>query len=187
MSAATRIATPYAKSLLDLARERGSIDAVTADMEHFAESVKNRDLHVMLKSPVITAEKKQKVMAALFPNYNEVSKAFLRIVVDKHREEALPEIATEYMRIYREERGITQVKITSATTLDEAALREIQDKLRTDGLIGDNVELTTEVDESLIGGFILEVGDRYYDASARHQLEVLRKEFTGNPYKNNIR
>ena len=187
MSAATRIATPYAKSLLDLARERGSIEAVTADMEHFATAVQNRDLRVMLKSPVISAEKKQKVMDALFGNYHEISKSFLRIVVDKHREEALPEIAGEYIRIYREEKGISEVKITSATALGDSAIERIKDKLRADGLIGERVELETVVDPALLGGFILEVGDRYYDASARQQLDVLRKEFTGNPYQKNLR
>ena len=187
MSAATRIATPYAKSLRDVARDRNSIDAVTTDMEHFAESAKNRDLRVMLSSPVISADKKQKVIDALFGNYHDISKAFLRIVIDKHREEALPEIAHEYMRIYREERGITSVKITSATQLDDAAIEAIKKKLKADGLIGEHVELETVVDESLLGGFVLEVGDRYYDASARKQLDVLRKEFTGNPYQKNIR
>lgn len=187
MSASTRIATPYAKSLLDLARERGQIDAVTADMEHFGASMSNRDLKVMLKSPVISGEKKLKVMDALFGNYNEITKAFLRIVTNKHREDALPDIATEYMRILRKEKGISQVKITSAAPLEASAIASIQAKLQVDGLATDKIEMETVVDPALIGGFIIEVGDRYYDASARAQFNTLRKEFTGNPYQKKLR
>ena len=187
MSAATRIATPYAKSLIDLARERQEIDAVKADMEHLRTSAENADLRNLMQSPVVTGEKKQAVFDRLFPGYHEISKAFIRIVTDKGREGALPEIATAYLDLYREEREISVLKIRSAAPLDEVAIERIKAKLTVKGLIHNRVELHQEVDPELIGGFVVEVGDRLYDASAKTQLETLRKGFTGNLYVNNLR
>ena len=187
MSAATRIATPYAKSLIDLARDRQEIDAVKADMEHLSASAENPDLRNLMSSPVISGEKKQAVFDRLFPGYHEISKAFIRIVTDKGREEALPEIAVAYLNLYREEREISVLKITSAAPLSEVAVEKIKAKLTVKGLIHNNVELHREIDPELIGGFIVEVGDRLYDASAKTQLETLRKGFSGNLYVNNLR
>ena len=188
MAADSRIAGRYAKSLLDLARERGQLDAVTADVRHFQESAQNRDLQLLLASPIVSTAKKQGVLEALFgKTYQELTRAFLRIVTDKRREAALPAIADEYLRQYKEQQGISTVRLTSAAPLGDAAVEAIKAKLRAEGLTTDKVELERAVDPELIGGFVLEVGDRYYDASARSQLRTLRKEFTGNPYQKNLR
>lgn len=187
MSAATRIATPYAKSLLDLARDRHEIDAVKLDMEHLKASSENEDLANLMRSPVVSAEKKQAVFEKLFPGYHEISKAFVRIVTDKGREGALPEIADAFLRLYRVERKISQLKITSAAPLSPVAVEKIKAKLTVKGLIENTVELEQVVDPGLIGGFVIEVGDRLYDASAKSQLDTLRKGFSGNLYVNNLR
>ncbi len=186
MSSATRIAGRYAKSLIELAQDRGDLEAVTEDIRNFQVAVKNRDLHVMLKSPVIPAHKKQGVIDALFGSYQEITRAFFRIVVDKHREEALPEIADAYLEQYREGKGISVVTLTSATPLEPKAVQDIKDKLLAQGMTGETIELTQTIDPALLGGFVLQVGDQLYDASARTQLNTLRKEFTGNPYVSNI-
>ncbi len=187
MSAATRIATPYAKSLLDLARDQGEIDAVTADVRHLAESSKNEDLRNLMASPVISGDKKLKVFDRLFGGYHHITRSFIKIVTDKGREEALPEIADAYMALFREERDISIVRITSAAPMTDAAIERIKAKLTIQGLASTHIELERVVDPSLIGGFVVEVGDRLYDASAKSQLATLRKEFTGNLYVNNIR
>ncbi len=187
MSAATRIATPYAKSLLDLARDQGEIDAVTTDVRHLALSSKNEDLRNLMASPVVSGDKKMKVFDQLFTGYHKITKAFIQIVTDKGREEALPEIAEAFMALFRKERNISTVKITSAAPLTDAAVDRIKAKLTTEGLASDHIELERVIDSSLIGGFVVEVGDRLYDASAKSQLDTLRKEFTGNLYLPNIR
>lgn len=186
MSASTRIATRYAKSLLDLARERGSLDAVTDNMRHFQTSVKNADLHSMLKSPVISTDKKQKVLDALFGDYNEMTTAFFRIVTGKRREEVLPDIANAYMDQYNLEQGISKLKVTSATPLEVSAIDAIKAKLLAGGLITDNVELELAIDPEIIGGFVIEVGDKLFDSSVASQLTKLRKGFTNNSYQKNI-
>lgn len=187
MSATTRVAGRYAKSLIDLARERGKFDVVTENIRHFHTSTQNRDLRVLLASPVISPEKKNKVMDALFGDYDEITRAFLRIVIDKHREEALPEIAEAYLEQYREERGISVVSLRSAAPLDRSAVEAIKRKLVDQGMTTERIELTEEVDPELLGGFVLQVGDKLWDASAKSQLNTLRKEFTGNAYQRNVR
>ena len=187
MSVATRIAAPYAKSLLDLARERGAIDAVTRDVEHFLASTANEDLRNLLASPIVSSDRKLKVFDALFGGYDAITRAFLRIVTEKGRESALVEIAAEYMRLYRRERAITPVRVSSAAPLAPEQVERIKSKLVGAGLSTATIELESVVDPSLIGGFVVEVGDRLYDASAKAKLATLRKEFTGNPYVRNIR
>ena len=187
MSAATRIATPYAKSLLDLARDRNEIDAVKLDMEHLKASAENEDLLNLMRSPIVSGAKKQAIFERLFGGHHEISKAFVRIVTDKGREAALPEIAAAFLELFRVERKISVLKITSAAPLSDVAVEKIKAKLTVKGLIENTVELEQVVDPSLIGGFVVEVGDRLYDASAKSQLDTLRQGFTGNLYVNNLR
>lgn len=184
---AQRIAGRYAKSLIELAQEQGKLDAVTENIKHFQASVQNRDLQLLLASPIVSTPKKQAALSALFGNYDELTSAFIKIVTNKRREEALPAIADEYLAQYRAMKGISTVKLTSATPLEQSAVDAIKSKLVAQGLTTANIELEQEVDPELLGGFVLEVGDRFYDASAKAQLATLRKEFTGNPYEKAIR
>lgn len=187
MSTATRIATPYAKSLLDLARERNEIDAVTMDIRHLVESSKNEDLRNLMSSPVISADKKQRVFESLFGGYHTITKSFIRIVTDKGRESALPEIGAAFMEIFRTERNISTVVVTSAAPLEASAIERIKAKLTAEGLASSNIELEERIDPTLIGGFVVQVGDRLYDASVKSQLATLRKGFSSNLYVNNLR
>ena len=187
MSASTRIASRYAKSLLDLARERGSLAAVTENIRHFQASVRNRDLSLLLASPVVSTSKKQQVLNALFGDYDQLTKAFINIVTDKRREEVLPDIANAYIEQYNKEEGISKLKVTSAAPLNDTAINAIESKLREAGLLTDKVELEQAVDAELLGGFVVEVGDKRFDASAAHQLTTMRKAFVGNPYQKNLR
>ncbi|MFK8056437.1 MAG: ATP synthase F1 subunit delta [Saprospiraceae bacterium] len=186
MSASTRIATRYAKSLLDLARERGNLDVVTDNMRHFQVSVKNADLLSLLKSPVVSTSKKLNVLDALFGDYNEMTSSFFRIVTSKRREEVLPDIANAYMEQYNLEQGISKLKITSATQLDSSAIEAIKAKLLAGGLITSKVEIELVIDPEILGGFVIEVGDKLFDSSVASQLSKLRKGFTGNSYQKNL-
>lgn len=183
----SRIAGRYAKSLLDLARERGRVDEVTESMRALKVAVENRDFRVLLASPVVSTDKKQAVIRAITAGYDEITSKFLGIVTSKRREEAIPAIVEEYLRQYRELKKISVVRLTSAAPLSDAAVDSIKEKLIARGLTNPTIQLVREVDPALIGGFILQVGDKLYDASARAKLTTLRKEFTGNPYERALR
>lgn len=177
----TRIASRYAKSLMDLALEQGTLDRILADVNSLKDSMSNRDLFLMLKSPIINAGKKKDILKAIFgASFDQSTMTFMDIVVGKGRESILPEIADEFLELYRQHKNITNVKVTSAQPLSEDALNKIKSKLTASDLTTSEVEIETSVDPSLIGGFVIEIGDKLYDSSVAHKLNLARKEFTNN-------
>ncbi len=182
-----RIASRYAKSLIDLATERGKLDRVLEDMEMFVEVSKVKDFALLLKSPVVKPEKKGKVFKALFDGkIDELTFAFLDIMLKKGRESDLAEIAKEFIQQYRDIKGISIVEVTSAQALPAETLEAIRQKLVNSKLTHSQIEFITKVDPALIGGFIISVEDKLYDASVRHQLDELRKEFSSTEYQAQI-
>lgn len=174
-----RIAARYAKSLIDLAQEQGKLDRVLEDMQHFRESVKVRELYLLLKSPIVQVGKKQKIFMILFADiYDPMSYNFLKIILRKGREEYLPEICDEFIKQYHVIRKISTMHLVTAKPLDESQLEAIREQIRKSGLTFPNIQLETEVDEELIGGFVLKMGDKLYDASIAFQLEQLRNKLT---------
>ncbi len=187
MSVSTRVAGRYAKSLIDLAVERGNLQSVVGDMESLNQAMKNRDLYLMLKSPIINADKKESIMKILFgETFDDVTMAFIKICITKNREDILPEIATDFLAEYKKMQGITTVKVTTAAPLSTEALETLRTKLIDSSMTAKNVEIETIVNPDLIGGYVIEFGDKLYDASVAHKLESLKKEFKGNIYESQI-
>lgn len=175
-----RVADRYAKSLLDLAQEQNKLERVLDDMQSFREVLKNRDFSLLVKSPVVSASKKLSIFKELFSGkYDEMTLAFLRILVTKGREPYLPEIAAEFVAQYKRLKHITTVRVTTAEPLSEGSREAIRKKLAASGAAEDSVELVTIVNPDLIGGFVLEFDGKIYDASIAQKLDELRKEFSG--------
>lgn len=182
-----RIASRYAKSLIELAQDQGTLEQTLEDVKSFREATKNRDFYLLIKSPVVSVSKKLSILDALFKGkYSELTMAFLRILVNKGREAYLPEIADEFIAQYKKLKHISTVKVRTATPLSEATLKMIHDKLKASNATDQEVELITEVDESLIGGLVLEFADRIYDASISHKLEKMHRQFGDNLYVSKI-
>lgn len=183
----TRIAQRYAKSLMDLAAERGKVERVHEDVLVFHNAVKVRELALFLKSPIIKADKKQGALDALFADkFDPITKGFIDIVLRKGREAYLSDVAKEFVSMYKQRKHITIVKLTTAAPVTDDfkqnVLQQLTDSTQTDT----NIELTTVVDPSLIGGYTIEFGDRMYDASVARKLDLLRKEFSQNQYIKNF-
>ncbi len=179
----TRIASRYAKSLLDLAVSENNLDNVLNDMSSLNESSKNRDLYMMLKSPIINTKKKKDIVHAIFEeSFDKMSMAFMNLILTKGRESYLPEISEEFLKQYKSLKKISEAIVTSAHKLSDEALEKIKGKLLASNLTSESVEITTKIDPSLIGGFIIEIGDKLYDASVAHKLNNLKKGFVGNTY-----
>lgn len=179
-----RIASRYAKSLIDLATEQGKLDKVVEDMTYFIEVSKLRDIELLLKSPIITSDRKGKVLDAILgEKVDQLTKAFLHIILKKGRESYLRDIAEEVIRQYRVIRGISIVHIVAAETIAPEALEAIKQKLIDSKLTHTNIEFRTSVDKDLIGGFVISFEDKLYDASVKHQLDLLRKEFSSKEYQ----
>jgi F-type H+-transporting ATPase subunit delta len=179
----TRIATRYAKSLLDLSIEQGKLEPVYADIQELQSAIRNRQLYLLMKSPVIHADKKLSVLDALFANRLEpLTMAYLRLLVQKGREMYVPEITAEFAHQYKALKGITPVRVTSAAPLSEAVLEELRRRIIASGAATSQLELETKIDPELIGGFVLEFDNKRYDASIAHKLDELRGQFSKNLY-----
>lgn len=182
-----RIASRYAKSLIDLAQERGKLERVLEDVQSFKEVTKNRDFLLMLRSPVVKADTKEKVFNQLFKGkYDDITMAFLQILLRKGRESQLAEIANEFIIQYRAIKHISTVKLTTAAPMSEGTVKSIHDKLADSSSTDQNVDLVTAVDPNLIGGFVIEFEDKLYDASVAHKLNQMKKNFKGNLYISQI-
>lgn len=177
-----RIASRYAKSLLGLADEKGALEEVNKDMLLFSQMAEeNRDFVLMLKSPVVTHDKKLNILNAVFTGkVNDLTLAIFQILTRKHREAHLPAIATEFHHQYNVRKGVEEATVTTTFQLD-ATLRKEFESIVTQ-ITGKKVELTEVVDEDLLGGFILKIGDRQIDDSISSRLSALRLKFSQNPY-----
>jgi len=183
-----RLATRYAKSLLDLAVERGQLEEVYADMQWMQAVCKsNRDFVNLLKSPVISGDKKIKIVDAVAgAKLSKLTTAFHTLLTNKTRESNLPEIAAAFITQYKEYKNIHTVKLTTASPAsDELKNAIIKQVKKTSGF--ENIELEEKVDKEIIGGFVLQVGDKMIDASIAYDLKEISKQFENNDFIYKIR
>lgn len=183
-----RIAARYAKSLIELAQEQNKLEVITEDIMSFNRALgTNRDLYLLLKSPIVNRDKKKQIFKALFEGkYDELTLAFLNILATKGREEYMPEIADEFILQYKRIKHISTVKLTTASQLDEPTLESIRKKLEEGKATDEHVEIINTVDPDLIGGFIVEFEDKIYDASVVSKLEELKRTFKNNLYVSQV-
>lgn len=177
-----RLASRYAKSLLDLAVEQNNLEATLKDVQLLDQVTKNRDFASMLRSPIIKADKKQDIIkAVLGNNLGQLTQAFVNLLVSKGREGNLPEIASAFISQYKEMKNIKTVKLVTATQASDALKTAIHKKVMA-SMPNAQVELVEEVDPSLIGGFVLQMDDKLYDASIRRDLHDVKSQFLKNIY-----
>jgi len=183
-----RLATRYAKSLIDLSLERGELETTHKDLLYLQSVTQsNRDFVAVLRSPVISADKKLAILEAVTAGHTgELTTSFCRLLIKKGREANLPEIIRAFIDQYKKYRQIFSVKLTTAVPVTDTVKEEIMNKLRQQSDMK-NIELTAEVDESLIGGFVLQIGDKLVDASIAYDLNNVRKQFLNNDFIYKIR
>jgi F-type H+-transporting ATPase subunit delta len=183
-----RLAARYAKSILDLAIEKDQLEAVYNDMLFLQAAFKSsRELVVLLKSPVVKADKKDKILDAVGDGrISVITATFNKLLVRKNRESYLPEIVTAFIDQYKVHKGIHVAKLTTAMPVSDDLKESILLKVRAAQHIP-QIELHTAVDESLIGGFVLELGDQLVDASIAYELKNIRKQFENNDFIYKIR
>lgn len=183
-----RLAARYAKSLIDLSTEKGQLEQVYADMQYLQAVCKSsRDFVNLLRSPVVKADKKEKILNAITNGkVSAITTAFDKLLINKGRESDLPEIVIAFIEQYNAIKGIHKVKLTTAVPVGDNIKNEIVGKVKSaTGL--ENVELETKVDESIIGGFVLEFNNNLVDASVLRDLKDIKKQFIGNVYEHQIR
>lgn len=183
-----RLSARYAKAVLDLAIEKGQLDAVYNDMLFLDAACRSsRELVNLLRSPIIKGDKKGNILEAITRGkVSDITASFNRLLLVKEREAYLPEIASSFIEQYKAYKGIRTVKLTTAVPVGEDVKLAVLDKLKTARNI-QQVDLHTHVDESLIGGFVLEIGDELVDASVAFELNNIKKQFQNNDFIYKIR
>jgi F-type H+-transporting ATPase subunit delta len=165
-----RVASRYAKSLIDLAKEQNVLDVVFRDMKDFSETLrKDPQIEVMLKSPVITGAQKAAILNKIFSKtYHATTMSLLNFVLEKNRGEVMGAVARIFIEQYQAMNNIVKASVKTAFVLDDNTAEEI--RRFAEKYTGKKVELQATVDARLIGGFVLQMGDRLYDASISGKL-----------------
>ncbi|QNL50029.1 ATP synthase F1 subunit delta [Olivibacter sp. SDN3] len=172
-----KVASRYAKALLDLSVEQHAIDEVKTDMEYFISVLKqNSELQAVLKNPIVQQDKKNTILSLLFQEkFHPSVLAFFKIMVNKGRAEILYGTSKEFIRAYNEYKGIVHAKVVSATALSDENKTVLTALIKTS--TGHEVILENQVDPTLIGGFVVTVGDKQVDASLSGRLNKLERAF----------
>ncbi|GAB4029528.1 ATP synthase F1 subunit delta [Spirosoma gilvum] len=177
MAVAT-VAARYAKSLLDLAQEKGLTETMYKDMQFFKKTLEgSRPLLLMLKNPIVRAEKKSAILNAVFVSHvDSVTMAFFQIIAKKNREPIMDAIADEFISQYDRLKGVERATIITTVPLNDTLRKTFKAMVaKTTG--SQLVELDERIDSRLVGGYVLRVGDQQIDESIRSQLNDLRLKF----------
>jgi len=169
------IAEVYARSLFEVAKERGSLDELREQLSQFVDALEaSRDFQVFLFSPYFsTAEKKEGLGRAVI-DADPTFVNFLEALVERHRMPAIFRIRARYEDLWKDENRLLPVQVTSAIALDEQTVANIGERIGEQ--TGRKVELSSTVDPDILGGIVLRVGNSVLDASIRNRLNQLRKQ-----------
>lgn len=189
MAGQNKIGIRYAQALAGLAGERNETTAVYADMKSIAAAYDgSEDLRTLLKSPVIKPDAKIAILKAVFGNLSAVTQLFVEKITKGQREKYLGDIAQAFIHQVDAGNGIYTVKVKTAAPLNAANRAKVQElaKRELSGADVKDVQIEETIDPSLIGGFIVTVGDRQIDTSFAHSLKGLKRTFSENIYEKNF-
>ncbi|TPN87905.1 ATP synthase F1 subunit delta [Aquimarina algicola] len=173
----SRAAIRYAKAVLSLAQEKNATEDVQKDMQSIISTVNDSvDLKMLLNSPLIKNEVKLASLRDIFKSAGEISQKLFDVLIDNKRVDLLADVAKQYIKLYDQLNNTQVAKVTTAVPLDKAMSEKVLLKVKE--LTGNEATLENEVDESIIGGFILRVGDLQYNASVANKLTTLRRELS---------
>jgi len=174
-----RAAIRYAKATLDYAVEKKAAEAVEKDMRSIAATIsENKELQGLLESPIVKSEIKKNVLLEVFKDADEITKGLVQTMLDNKRIAMLQEVAYKYIIQYEKMKGEEVAYVTTAVPLTAELEKKILAQITK--ATGNKVSIKNEVDESILGGFVLRVGDTQYDASIANKLNGLKREFTNS-------
>ncbi|MDA3892962.1 MAG: ATP synthase F1 subunit delta [Salinivirgaceae bacterium] len=172
----SKIAVRYVKAFFELAQDKNQLDKVKKDIEVIAATCGQTDVQLLLESPVVKTSKKKALFSDIFKGkIQELSLSFLLMIAENKREVHIPMICLDFMEQYRTYKGVKAAKVTTASLIDSDLQKQISKVISE--VFKTDVELTTDENTELIGGFILRVGDEQIDASVSTKLSKLKREF----------
>ena len=169
------VARVYADALFEVARDRDTLDEVRDELSQFTDAIEHdRDLQTFFFSPYFSSTEKREGISRIVSGAEPELVNFLELLAEKHRMPAIFRIRRRFEDLWAEANRRLDVRLVSATELDPELVKRVVDEIerRTDR----SIDLETEVDEGILGGIVLRVGNMVLDASLRGKLDRLRKE-----------
>ena len=172
-----RAAGRYARAILDFAMEKKKTDVLEKDMRSIVETIGgSEELREMLSSPVLKSELKKQALLSVFKGCDVITEGLFDLLFQNRRINLLNEVALKYIILNEDLKGEGVAFVTTAVPLsgdlEKRVLKEVSK------LTGNKITLKNKVDESIVGGFILRIGDLQYDASISNKLSTIKREFT---------
>jgi F-type H+-transporting ATPase subunit delta len=175
----TRAAIRYAKAILDLASDQNTAAAVNDDMKLVINAIAdNKELKSLLDSPVVKVAQKTAVLKEVFSNTNTITTGLIDVLADNKRIAILGAVATEFTSLYDASQGFQKAHVTTAIPLTDEMNTKVLAKVKE--LTGKEALIENTIDESILGGFILRVGDLQYNASIANNFNKLKRTFSQN-------
>jgi F-type H+-transporting ATPase subunit delta len=175
--ASTRAAIRYATAILDLSNSKGVSEIVNNDMKSIASAIKgSEELNTFIQNPTINVEVKEKALLEVFATADNVTKGLLHLLFENKRFEILEVIASEYSKLFDIKNNVEVAKVTTAIAMDDALEAKVLAKIAT--LSDKKITIENTIDPSIIGGFILRIGDQQYNASVANRIQILKRELS---------
>jgi F-type H+-transporting ATPase subunit delta len=174
-----RVASRYAKSLIELAEEKNDMEKVAEDMALLGKVCEeNRDFYLMLKNPIVHQDKKSAILKKIFDNkVQPLTMSIIEIMVRKNRVQLLPELAQAFYTMYKEKMGIVEATLVTTFAIDQQLKAQFE-KIVKRATGANTVRIKEKISQNIIGGYILTVGDRQIDDSIKTYLKELQLNLT---------
>ena len=173
----SRAAIRYAKAILEIAVSNGNAVNVNDDMVSITASVAgSTELSQFLSSPIISSEMKMNALSEIFASVEFETKSLFKLLQENKRFEILAPIASQFNALFDEMNGVEVAKVTTAFPMDAALESKVLAKIAT--ISDKKITIENNVDPAIIGGFILRIGDKQYNASVANRLQELKREFS---------
>lgn len=173
------VARRYAKALFEVASEQKQIDAIEKDLKRITDTFEaSPELTEWLSHPSIGDGQKKELLTKIFDQLNAYTKNLMYLLVDRRRENVLFDLYEEYKKLANESRGIVEAVVTTAFELTEEDKKQV--KATFEPMIGKTMELVERVDSDILGGVVVQIGDRLYDGSLRTRLNRFQEQLKQN-------
>jgi len=164
----------YAEALFDVAKDKGKLDAVRDELAQFADAIDgNRELQVFFFSPYFSSAEKVAGLKRAVSDADAELLNFLELLIEKQRMPEIFRIRRQLDELWKQENRRIDVTVTSAVALEPSVVEKVGEEIERQ--TGQKVELSSHVDAEILGGIVLQVGNKVLDASIRSRLEKLRK------------
>ena len=167
-------AVQYATALLQLTEQTGEAEEVFKNLASVCKAFEeDPEISILFKHPAISAPQKKKFLDEFSGGMDKLSARLVQILCERRKMSLLPLIVAEFKLLLLAKHNIVQGTLFTAESIDEAAVEKIKDRIK--NKIGKRVDLSVQVDKSLIGGYVLRIGDQVIDGSLRGRLQSIEK------------